>query len=467
MRRWSAPSASIGFLVTIIAYPTMVGLYAYVLHWAYVTFVTTPFAYLGYRYSPPNAETSVTVWLIATVVAFALPRTLARPSAVMLWTLFVVTVAPSILMAPYTSYLDDGLAMTMSLIVGAVYVVVALGQRGERRALVAHVSPTTLWLILGTFSVITYLLLMLTQGLSFQFLAILDVYDVRAEYADEVQSVGVLGYLVATQANVVNPLIAARGFVHRRWTLVAAAVLGQLVLYSTTGFKHVLFGILAWVVMLIVLRRRGTATRGPVLLIGAGALILMAALVDQVSSSNLMTSLFSRRFIFTPGVFTSVYVKFFSENPQAHLGHSILRAFVDYPYDLTPPYVIGAWMAGNPALAANANLFADGFSNFGWLGIVGAGAVLLVYLRFLDRAAVGLPIVLSAIVVVIPAVALSNASVLTGMLSHGLVAAVALLALIPRDAPLDDLGRPLRRTGGADRGERGRTPSARPSATVR
>ena len=216
---------------------------------------------------------------------------------------------------------------------------------------------------------------------------------------------------------------------------MAVAVGGQLILYSTTGFKHVLFGILAWLVMVIVLRRKGTQTRGSSLLIGATALVLIAAVIDSLASSNLATSLFSRRFIFTPGVFTSIYVRFFSENPHAHLGHSILRPFVDYPYELNPPYLIGEWMAGNPALAANANLFADGFANFGYAGMVGAGAVLLVYLRFLDRAAVGLPIVMSGMVVVIPAVALSNTSVLTGMLSHGLVAAVLLLALVPRDTP--------------------------------
>lgn len=455
MHKRPSPSPSVSFLVVMFAYPLLVGAYAAILHWVYSTIITVPFAYLGYRYTAPEIEPTVIVWLIASAVAYALPRSLSRPSSVMLWTLYVVTVAPSILMAPYTSYLPVDLALTMSFVVGAVYIAVALGQKGERSSLDWHVSPTTLWIVLAVFSIATYVLLMLTQGLSFQFLQILDVYDVRAEYADEVQSVGVLGYLVATQANVVNPLIAARGFVHRKWSLVGVAVIGQLILYSTTGFKHVLFGILAWFVMILVLRRRGTNTRGSVLLLGAGALIIVAAIADQLAKSNLMTSLFSRRFIFTPGVFTSVYVKFFSENPQAHLGHSVFRAFVDYPYELSPPYMIGTWMARNSTLAANANLFADGFANFGWLGVIGAGAVLLIYLRFLDRAAVGLPIVLSAVVVVIPAVALSNTSVLTGMLSHGLVAAVVLLALVPRDVELGEFGLPAKRV--RDRGRKNRT----------
>jgi hypothetical protein len=433
MRAPGRPEISARDLGFIFGSPLLVALYAWALHWVYSELVTTQFAYLGYRYTDPSPDGQIIAWLIATAVIFTLPRRLDRPSAVMLWVLFSVTVAPSILMAPYTSYLAPIEALTMSLVVGATFGVVALAQRGERRALGWNVSPTSLWIVLALFSCVTYLLLMVTQGLSFQFLAILDVYDVRAEYVDETSSVGILAYLVVTQANIVNPMIAARGFVHRKWGLVAVAVIGQLILYSTTGFKHVLFAILAWLVIIIVLRRKGTQTRGDRLLLGATALVLIAALVDSLANSNVATSLFSRRFIFTPGVFTSIYVRFFSENPQAHLGHSVLRYFVDYPYELNPPYIIGQWMANNPSLAANANLFADGYSNFGYLGVIGAGIVLLVYMRFLDRAAVGLPIVMSGMVVVIPAVTLSNTSVLTGMLSHGLVAAVLLLALVPRD----------------------------------
>lgn len=419
----------------LIGYPILVGIYAWVLHWAYSGLITGPFGYLGYRYQASDLESNLVVWIIASAVIFALPRRLDRPSAVMVWVLYAVTVAPTILMSPYTSYLTAENAYVMSLVVGLTFSLVALAQRGQRRPLGIHVSPTSLWLVIALFSGATYLLLMFTQGLSFEFLAILDVYDVRSEYANEVRSVGILGYLVTTQANVVNPLIAARGYVRRRWSLVAIAVVGQLVLYSTTGFKHVLFGILAWLVIVVVLRRREGQTKSAHLLFGATALVLVTAIVDYLASSNLATSLFSRRFIFTPGVFTSVYVRFFSENPQANLGYSILRPFVDYPYDLTPPYLIGQWMANSPTLAANANLFADGYANFGYLGMIGAGIVLLVYLRFLDRASVGLPIVMSGMVVVMLAVALSNTSVLTGMFSHGMVAAVLLLALMPRDAP--------------------------------
>lgn len=419
-------------LRSAILLPPLVCIYAFLLHWVYSTHVSPQFSYMGYGYTEPSPIAATISVLITIGVAFALPRRLDRASSIVLWILFTVAVAPSILMAPYTGYVDEGVAIQIGLVVGATYALVALAQSPTPRPLNFHVRPQTLWILLAVFSLLTYSLLLFTQGLRLNFLSILDVYDVRAEFADEVRRIGALGYLVTAQANVINPLLAAVGLTRRNWPLLTTAVAAQFVLYSTTGYKHVLFAVLAWAVMALLLRAHGKMTHANLVMWGASGVVLIAALVDTLLSTNLSTSLFSRRFILTPGLFTSVYVAFFSENPQAHLGYSVLAPFVDYPYDTTPPYLIGDWIAGNPTMSSNANLFADGFANFGFLGMIGAGAVLLVYLRLLDRAAVGLPIVLVGFVTVIPAVALSNASILTSMLSHGLVAAWLVLALMSR-----------------------------------
>ncbi|MFS0911767.1 hypothetical protein AB3M89_08225 [Microbacterium sp. 179-I 3D2 NHS] len=410
----------------------LVGIYAVVLHGVYAGQVSPAFDYLGYRYRDPGAGPLILSTAIAAGTALTLPRRLATASSVVLWVLFTVTVAPTVLMSTYTSYLDPARGLALAALVGMVFSIVALGQNPAPRPLGFRLRSPVVWTLVGLFTAATFVLLGVVQGLSFELVGILDVYDVRADFAEKLESVGILSYLVATQANVVNPWIAARGVLERRWWLVGVAIIAQLVLYSTTGYKHVLFAIAAWLVMLIVLQPRKERTPGSILLAGATAMVVVAAVVDQLLSTNLATSLFSRRFILTPGMLSTAYVRFFSDNPQAHLGYSVLRPFVDYPYDETPPYLVGAMITNGKVIASNANLFADGFANFGWLGVAGAGAVLLVYLRLVDRASVGLPILMSAIVLIIPAVALSNASVLTSMLSHGLVVAFGLLALTPR-----------------------------------
>jgi hypothetical protein len=415
-----------------VGIPLAILVYAVVLHWVYSELVTGLFYYLGYRYSEPTPQIAVIAYIIAVVTALALPRKMGKPSAAVLWILYAVTAAPGILIAPYTGYLDDGEAITLSLVIGAVFSGVALKSRGTPKPLRMNVSPTSFWLVLGVFSITTYGLLAFTQGLSLRYISFDDVYDVRSEYDDQLEGIGILSYLVFTQANVVNPVIIARGIFAKRFLPVFLGILGQLVIFSGTGFKSILFSIPA-VLIIAAMFYRKSAPDGVKFVWGGAALMLLAASADAIQGSNVFTSLFSRRFLITPGVFSSVYVGFFKDHPQTQLGHSVLRWWVEYPYDMTPPYVIGQWMANLPTMAANANLFADGYANFGWAGVIGAGVVLLVYVKFLDRVSIGLPVGVVAMVMTMPAVALSSTSILTSMLSHGLVVAVFLLAIAPRD----------------------------------
>jgi len=414
--------------------PLSVALYALVLHWVYVNLVTESFAYLGYRYESPVAQMVFITWALAVAVAVLLPRRITRPSGLILWVLFVVCVGPSILMSTYVALLDPWTAIAVSAAIAAAFAGVVLWTRRPVRSLPSRlaVSGTTFWILLGLFSLLTYGLLAFTSGLSLRYVSLLEVYSVRDEYSTALAGAGgLLGYVVSTQANVINPVIIARGIYSRRPLPIILGVVGQLVIYSGTGFKTVLFSLPA-VLLLALLFRRNLRPAGQMFLWGTIALMVVAAAVDELQDTNLWTSLFSRRFLFTPGLFSSAYVAFFSENPKVHLGHSILSPWFDNPYFAAPPRVIGQWLIGSADTAANANLFADGFANFGWWGVAGAAVVLAVYLRLLDRAAHALPAAVSAIVVFMPTVALSNSAILTAMLSHGLVVAFGVLAVAPR-----------------------------------
>ncbi len=434
----TSSSTSIGRTVEfpgrqLIFVPVSMLIFAFVLHWVYAELVSPAFSYLGYRYRSPNTDVVVISLFVATGAALALPRRVDRGSSVVLWVLFVITVAPTILMAPYMPYRDDSQAVMLGLVVAAVFAGICLGLRGSVRPLTVPISSSSIGLVVATVSAVTYSLLAVTHGIDLRFLSFLDVYDVRGEYATNLEGVRILSYLVFSQANVVNPLLVARGLFLRRRMWIASGVIGQLVLYSSTGFKSMILVIPAWFILACLLRRGKRAIDGLVLMWGTSILIVTSAILDHVTGNILLTSLLVRRFVVTPGVLTSVYVEFFSEHPQVHLGHSVFRSFVDYPYNAAPPYVIGEWMAGLPTMAANANMFADGFANFGWAGLVAAGVVLLVYLKVLDRVSDGLPVGVVGVIMTMPAVALANASVLTAMLSHGLVAALILVAIMPRD----------------------------------
>jgi hypothetical protein len=449
----------------LVLVPVAVLLYALALHWVYESAIQPTFFYTGLLYVRPDGAALFFSWVVATLTAQALPRRLTRPSAIVLWILYVVTVAPTVLMGPYLGVLGTWEAVGVGAGFGAALALasLAVGRQRITRPLLPAVSPTSLWLILGCFSAFVYVYVALTAGISFRFLSLVDVYDVRDDYNEARSGGALLGYLVPTQANVVNPLIIARGIYSRRWGIVALGVVGQLVLFSATGFKTIVFSIAAILIVTLAFRMN-LRPKGMVFLFGASGLIIVAALVDRLQGGIIWSSLLARRFLITPAWLSSHYVDYFSSHPFEMLSHSILRwFFIEPPHEYAPAQTIGIWLSGSPDMSANANLFADGFAHFGWAGVLGIAVLLALLLRLLDRAAYGIPTAVSSLVVLMPAVTLSNTSLLTSLLTHGVLAMIVLLALSPRRGWGSGPSRSGSvRTGGAIRasGPARRTPAA-------
>lgn len=423
-----------------------VGLLGLTMNWISANLVAPLFSYLGYTYVPAPWQALLVVIVLTAAVALTLPRTLVRPSHVVLWTIFVVCVSPTMIMSVSTGYVSTLTAITLSTAVGAAFALVSLATpRGSTVTARNTESPddvlvvgarrldrgTLTWIVCGSYSLITYGLMTATVGVHIRFLALDDIYEVRADYSADVGSGGALGYLLTGQAYVINPLILARGLFRRRPTLVVLALAGQFLLYSSTGFKAVLFSFVA--VLGMALLFRGAKPARSIAFLGAPlAIMVVSAVADEVQGGITWTSVFTRRFMLTPGLLSSVYADYFSDNPVARYGYSFLSTWIDYPYDLPPPKRISDYLVPGSVGYANANLFADGFANFGWIGIFVAAAALFVWLRFLDRASRGLPMRVAAMAVVMPSIMLSNTSIFTAMLSHGLLMGTIILMIAPR-----------------------------------
>jgi hypothetical protein len=421
------------FRQRLIVLPLAVLAYAVVLDFVYTTYIVPEFGYVGYRFIEPPFEVSVLSWLVACLAGLVLPWAAARPSGLLLWVLYIVVVAPTILTLPYMGSLSpfDGLAAGAGLGAAFLLASVIVHRRSAPSTASSGASKTTFRIVVLLFSVVTYGYIALTTGIDLSFLSLTDVYDQRADYREALAEATLLGYLVSNQANVINPILIARGVQSRNWTGVAAVALGQFILYTATGFKTVLFSMLAIVAVLLFFK----AAKGHKLILflwGATALLVVTWIVDRGTASGLFSSLFARRFLFTPARLSGLYFDWYSHNPLSLLANSILRPFIDSPYEYGPARTIAIYATGSPEASLNANVFASGFAEFGWAGVFGVAVLLGVYLRILDRSASGVPLWIAAAATVMPAVTLSNTALHTAMLSHGLVAAVVMLLLVPR-----------------------------------
>lgn len=423
-----------------------VGLLGLTMNWISANLVAPIFSYLGYGYAPAPWQALLVVIVLTTGVALTLPRVLVRPSHVVLWTIFVVCVSPTMIMSISTGYVSTATAIALSAAVGTAFALVSLATPSGATAPAARVEAaddvlvigarridrgTLTWLVCGLYSLVTYGLMAATVGIHIRFLALDDIYEVRADYSADVGTGGALGYLLTGQAYVINPLVLARGIFRRRPSLVVLALAGQFLLYSSTGFKAVLFSFIAVLGMAVLFR--GTKPARSLAFLGAPlAIMIVSAVADEVQGGITWTSVFTRRFMLTPGLLSSVYVDYFSDNPVARYGYSFLSPWIEYPYDLPPPKRISDYLVPGSVGYANANLFADGFANLGWIGIFVAAAALFVWLRFLDGASRGLPMRVAAMAVVMPSIMLSNTSIFTAMLSHGLLMGTLILLIAPR-----------------------------------
>ena len=227
------------------------------------------------------------------------------------------------------------------------------------------------------------------------------------------------------------PIAIARGLTTRRWLWAMLGVATELFLVSITGFKQLLFSSILVAGVVILVKTTDVSRLGYRVAALAGSGVFAVTAFDFFSGGWSLSSVFVRRMVLTTAINTKYHFEFFSENPKAYLGYGLLSRWVEYPYELSPAFLIGQFYYGNPETSANANIWADAFANFGLLGVFGFTAILAGLLLFIDALAKGLPEGLAVAAFAQSAFSLSNTAMLTVFLTHGMLLAVALVYFMP------------------------------------
>jgi hypothetical protein len=409
--------------------------YVAVLHLIYQLSIAPAFSYLRYAYREPDPATYGIAISLVVALALILPRRISQPSQFIAWTLFIVAIVPSIVVPQFADALSTLDAMEVAIWVAVSFLpVAAFGTRRAVRGVLPsfRLSPSAFWPGLAVVSAVVYAYVLATVGLRWQLPSLADVYGVRDEFqVVEDSSSGLLGYAVPLLANVLNPLIVTRGLFAKRWIWLLTGVLGQVFIFSFTGYRSAILSPVA-LIGAYLLFRRSSRPASIVVLISVVSLALGMWAMDWLTSSLEYTSLLVRRFLITPGLLTAGYVAVFSDIDKVFLSHSFLSPFSEYPYAQEPPLLVGAEFFGDASTNANANLLADGYANFGFPGMLLECLVLVLLLWAIDDACRGISVRISSLVFVMPTLALADSGIFTTMLTHGLVAAIVVCMLMPR-----------------------------------
>lgn len=415
---------------------TIAAVLAYIaaLVWTYTEHFSPLFAYSGLIDARPPPTTILIVAAFAALPAVWLPLSARRPSTVLLWFLYLpgyvpVTVVPLFTTGDLSRVLPFNIALAASIATLALIVRLPPPRIAAPRLSMA--AFTRALVVMGVLSIAYIAAAFGVRPPP----SLGDVYGTRAAFFTALGGAPAAGYLVPAAGNAINPMLMTLGIARRRAGLVALGLAGQILIYSVTGFKSVLFS-LALVPLVYLAVSAGRRSFG-LAVATAAPVILVLAVAGNTWAGDWSLGL-ARRVFATPGQISGYYFDYFASHPTYGLSHSFLRWFVSSPYDVDPPILIGSVYFPGAGSHSNAGLWADAFANFGFAGIVAFTLVAGAVLWFADGLGRGRDARVAAPLLAIAGLTLSDSALFTTILTNGLGLSCALIALMPRaDGELD------------------------------
>jgi hypothetical protein len=256
-------------------------------------------------------------------------------------------------------------------------------------------------------------------------------YTIRSAFFTELSQSGrALAYVTGQLSQGLDPYLIAFGIVHRRRLCLVAGIIGQIVVFSVTGLKIILFSSVFLASLFLLMRhwRFWRRSFGLILTSGLTAMILLAAVADLATKGHAFSALVTRRTLAAPGLLTGFYFEHFSQARHAGIAFRFSRDANGY---FGPPQEIGLAYFGSADVDANANFWAEGFADFGLPGIVGFTLFVAFLVWIYDSIFSVHSLELGALMTAMPAVNLSNTAPTTVLLTHGGLATAMLLYLSP------------------------------------
>jgi hypothetical protein len=419
-----------------------VGLAVYVLsiHWVYESWIVPAYGYEGLIETGPGWPSLLFVSTIALLPSAWLPVGLKRPSELVLWVLYLLGYVPATTIPIHLLGPGLGAVLPLELTLAAAFAILAVMQRAQRPSSSwPTLSEQTFGRLLEAIGLAMIAFIVIVYGPPAGLPSLASVYDTRAQDA-AIQSGNLLaGYLVPWAANVVFPLLLGLGLARRRPWPAVLGIGGLLLVYSVTGAKTALFAI-ALIPLLYLGVRYGRRAFAIVLACGSAGALWLSVAATASTGSLWPLALFPTRVLAVTGQLTGDYYEFFSTHATYQLATTLpFRLFVESPYGLPSPRLIGAVYFGTPTVFANANLWADAMANFGLLGIplftIALGLVLWVF----DIAGGGRDLEIIGPLLGLIGFTLAQGSLETALLTSGIWLAIVLIAVMPQHGRSDQM----------------------------
>jgi len=399
--------------------------YLIVLDFSYYFLISKIWAYSRFEFNF-NGIKLIESFFLLFIIFILMPKTSKKLSNIIIWLLILLSYIPMLTIFA----LKDESRIYMYAITGFwMLVFLLLELPGISILSLKKLQSKIIYYSLFVFlSIIVLFLISKYLGFSLN-LDLTKVYDIRSQYSK--LKIPLAGYLFNWLGYIAIPVFFAICITKRKWVFAIPIVILQLLLFSSTGNKTFLLALPFTLVLIFIVTQKKPFLWMTVGLIG---IILMGVLSYTLFNDLWISSLLTRRTLLVPAQLSFLYYDFFSKNVHTFLSHhQIFRVFLNYPYPLNPPHLIGEFYFNRPQMGANNGIYADAFMNFGFIGLIFWAILLIIILKLIDGITKNKDIRITISAIAMPVMSLTNSALLTCLLTHGLLLSLIFLYLLPKE----------------------------------
>lgn len=192
---------------------------------------------------------------------------------------------------------------------------------------------------------------------------LIDIYETRAIQSE--MSNPFLGYIYAWLGRIIIPIALILSIASNSKSKFLLLIFLLSYLFLIGAHKTILIGSIVIIIFYYIPKKYIiTSVSLSVLFI-----LLLGEIIFATTHNYFIANLITRRVFFTPALLDTFYFDFFNGKPL-YWSYSFLHSFINYPYDEQPTKLIAYQYFGSSEMSANNGIISDGFSNFGWIGII-------------------------------------------------------------------------------------------------
>lgn len=261
---------------------------------------------------------------------------------------------------------------------------------------------------------------------------LLKVYDIRAEASSYDYST-LIAYLLSWTV-AINPLILGVCFIRKKWSLMVASFIIQMLSFGIDGRKSTFFMPFLVVGLLMIYKSNDVRQLKNLITSGVSLLTVFGAAEYKLLHTSYISDFGIRRVMFVPNQLGKYYYDFFTSNVPDYFRSSFLRHFgFKSPYQMGNlrgfTYIIADKYFGKD-MNVNNGLASDGLANIGLAGCFVMPILLIIVLKLLDKSSEKLDKRLLIVVAIYVSYNLLSTTLMTCLLTHGLLMMMLILPLI-------------------------------------